>query len=79
MRRLLSRFTKLRADGVKVIAVIESGAHVMDDAAITEQLQPLRAKAKGTALMLSGMNRRRSYKPSTDPHPQRRVCFVYGP
>ena len=28
----------------------------MDDAAITEQLQPLRAKAKSTALMLSLMN-----------------------
>lgn len=56
MRRLLSRFTELRADGVRVIAVVEAGAHVMHDAAITEQLQPLRAKAKSTALMLSLMN-----------------------
>jgi UDP-N-acetylglucosamine:LPS N-acetylglucosamine transferase len=56
MRRLLSRFTELRDDGVTVIAVVEAGADVMDDAAITEQLQPLRAKTKSTALIHSLMN-----------------------
>ena len=56
MRRLLSRFTELRDDGVKVIAVVEAGAHVMDDAAITEELQPLRAKTRSTALIFSLMN-----------------------
>ncbi len=56
MRRLLSRFSELRRDGITVIAVQESGAQVMDVASVTEQLQPLRAKTRRTALFISLMN-----------------------
>lgn len=56
MRRLLSRFPELPHDGVRVIAIQESGAQVMDVAAVTRCLQPLRAKTKSTAAFTSGVN-----------------------
>ena len=53
MRRLLDRFSELHHDGIKVIAIQEAGAHVMEEAVTTEQLQPLRAKLKSTILVTS--------------------------
>lgn len=56
MRRLLGRFSELQRDGVRVIAIQELGAQVMDIASVTTHVQPLRAKTKRTAILISGVN-----------------------